>query len=105
MSFDILRDDMGDKRETFPLTCYLVAGTQAKAPFSNEVIVMKVSNMNRVKTKAEKEEDDDDDDSDSSSDEEDENDKVKLELASIKHEGGVNRIRVSLPFFSVANAA
>lgn len=92
---------MGDKRETFPLTCYLVAGTQAETSKSNEVIVMKMSNMNRVKAKIKEE--DGDDDSDSSSGEEDEKDKAKLDAASIKHEGAVNRIRVSSPFFCLSS--
>lgn len=36
LSFDILRDDLGDARETFPLTGYIVAGTQAARTHVNK---------------------------------------------------------------------
>lgn len=36
LSFDILRDDLGDSRETFPLTGYIVAGTQAARAHVNK---------------------------------------------------------------------
>lgn len=36
LSFDILRDDLGDRRETFPLTGYIVAGTQAARTHVNK---------------------------------------------------------------------
>lgn len=36
LSFDILRDDLGDSRETFPLTGYIVAGTQAARTHVNK---------------------------------------------------------------------
>lgn len=36
LSFDILRDDLGDGRETFPLTGYIVAGTQAARTHVNK---------------------------------------------------------------------
>lgn len=29
LSFDIVRDQLGDSRESFPMSCYIVAGTQA----------------------------------------------------------------------------
>lgn len=37
LSFDIVPDDLGDKRSTFPLTTYLVAGTQAGQTHQNKV--------------------------------------------------------------------
>lgn len=36
LSFDILRDDLGDARETFPLSGYIVAGTQAARTHVNK---------------------------------------------------------------------
>lgn len=36
LSFDILRDDLGDSRETFPLSGYIVAGTQAAKTHINK---------------------------------------------------------------------
>lgn len=90
LSFDILRDDLGERREEFPMTCYLVAGTQSDKSKSNEVIVLKLTNMNRVRKKVK----DDESDSDSESDEDD--DRSKFESASLRHEGSVNRIRASM---------
>ena len=29
LSFDIIKDDLGNNRDTFPMTSYIVAGTQA----------------------------------------------------------------------------
>lgn len=36
LSFDIIHDDLGDSRETFPLTGYIVAGTQAARTHVNK---------------------------------------------------------------------
>lgn len=36
LSFDIIHDDLGDARETFPLTGYIVAGTQAARTHVNK---------------------------------------------------------------------
>jgi ribosome assembly protein RRB1 len=93
LSFDVIRDSLGDNRETYPLTAYIVAGTQASQAHVNNIIVMKLSNLHKTN----KEEDDDDDDDDD--DEEELNDEVlkhpKMAGALIKHQGCVNRIRVS----------
>lgn len=45
LSFDIIPDNLGASRDTFPHTCYLVAGTQASKKNQNNIIVMKVSNV------------------------------------------------------------
>lgn len=89
LSFDIIKDNLGNNRETFPLTAYIVSGTQASQAHVNNVIVMKLSNLHRTS----KEEDDDDDDE--LSDDEDENKNPNMSGALIKHQGCVNRIRVS----------
>ncbi len=89
LSFDVLHDQLGDDRQEFPHTIYLVAGTQAEQSLANNVIVMKMSNLKKTGKEKEGEED-----SDSDSDDEDEDDKPELETAMIKHNGGVNRIRV-----------
>ena len=47
LSFDILQDSLGDKRESYPMTNYIVCGTQAERSHTNAVIVMKLSNMHR----------------------------------------------------------
>lgn len=36
LSFDIVRDKLGDNRETFPMSCYMVAGTQAAKAHINK---------------------------------------------------------------------
>jgi ribosome assembly protein RRB1 len=48
LSFDILRDNLGDERQRYPATSYLVAGTQADAAKDNEVVVYKLSSLHRT---------------------------------------------------------
>ncbi|CAH1098473.1 unnamed protein product [Psylliodes chrysocephalus] len=88
LSFDTIQDNLGNNRESFPLTAYLVAGTQAPVTHTNNVIVMKLSNMH--KTGKEDNEDESDEDNE---EEEDEEKKPKMAGALIKHQGTVNRIR------------
>lgn len=94
LSFDIIADNLGENRETFPMTAYVVAGTQASQAHMNSVIVMKLSNLHRT-SKNDNEDDDDEDDSDSEQEEEDEAKKPKMAGALIKHQGCVNRIRTT----------
>lgn len=49
LSFDILRDELGDERRSFPHTVYMVAGTQAARERDNKIIVTKVSQLNKMK--------------------------------------------------------
>ena len=48
LSFDILRDNLGDERQRFPTTAYIVAGTQAESATKNEVVVYKMSSLHRT---------------------------------------------------------
>lgn len=89
LSFDIIRDNLGDNRQEFPLTSFIIAGTQAARTHANNVIVMKLSNL--LKTN---DEDDDDDDDDEESDEDDSK-TPQMTSAMIKHLGCVNRIRAT----------
>ncbi|XP_071107489.1 glutamate-rich WD repeat-containing protein 1-like [Haliotis cracherodii] len=89
LSFDILRDDLGDDRETFPLTCYCAAGTQSERGHTNHVIVMKMGNLHKTQKEKEEEEDEESDDE---KDEED-GETPELETVLMKHSGNVNRIR------------
>lgn len=50
LSFDILKDDLGDERRSFPHTVYMVAGTQAASARDNKVIVTKVSALSKMKS-------------------------------------------------------
>ena len=98
LSFDILPDKLGENREQYPMTCFTVAGTQADIGRNNHVIVMKMSNLNKIpqpKKKAEDEDKDEEESSESEEEEEDEDEKPILETALVKHRSGaVNRIRV-----------
>jgi len=48
LTFDVLRDNLGDERQRFPATTYIVTGTQADAAKNNEVIVYKLSSLHRT---------------------------------------------------------
>ncbi|GJJ09782.1 hypothetical protein Clacol_004006 [Clathrus columnatus] len=88
LSFDILRDNLGDERARFPMTSYIVAGTQAKVSKNNEVLVMKMSQLHKTQQDGDDSDDEDDDDDADNLDED-----AVLEYRSISHLGGVNRIR------------
>ncbi|CAG9863015.1 unnamed protein product [Phyllotreta striolata] len=88
LSFDVIKDNLGDNRDTFPLTAYVVAGTQSPQAHTNNIIVMKLSNMHKTGK-----ENDDDEEEDSDEEDEDEEKKPKMAGALIKHQGTVNRIR------------
>ncbi len=44
-SFDIVKDDLGGPRSTFPLTLTLVAGTQAESARQNYIAFLKLANL------------------------------------------------------------
>lgn len=48
LSFDVLRDNLGDERQRFPATAYLVSGTQADVAKNNEVLVYKLTSLHRT---------------------------------------------------------
>lgn len=90
LSMDIVRDNLGAVRTRFPMTVYVVAGTQATKADENQITIMKMSDLHKTKHN-----DNDSDDEDNSDDEDDDHvdgDPV-LESRSIAHKGGVNRIR------------
>ena len=86
LSFDIVRDSLGDNRKTYPATLYAVAGTQADSMKSreNELMVLKLSGLSR--TDRNQDEDSDDDDGDESTE-------PILETKSIPLTSTTNRIR------------
>jgi len=92
LSFDILPDNLGQQRTKFPLTSYLISGTQADQSTNNKIFALKISHLHRTKH-------DDDEDSDFSSEgEENENDDAddepEVESRTIAHPGCVNRLKV-----------
>lgn len=48
LSFDIIPDQLGAVRESFPATAFIVAGTQANKASKNSVMICKASNMHRT---------------------------------------------------------
>lgn len=90
LSFDIIKDSLGNDRETFPLTSYIVAGTQAQQVHVNNIIVMKLSNLHKISAKDKDDEDEEEEDDDDG----DEDCNPKMAGALMKHQGCVNRIRV-----------
>uniref|UniRef100_A0A915EGF5 Glutamate-rich WD repeat-containing protein 1 n=1 Tax=Ditylenchus dipsaci TaxID=166011 RepID=A0A915EGF5_9BILA len=96
LSFDVVADALGAKRETYPITCYLVGGTQAEKAEDNELVIMRLSNMHPIKQpKVDNDNSDDDEDSDEE-EENEERDKAKdpiLQAAVIPQFGDVNRVK------------
>lgn len=87
LSCDIVPDNLGTDRKTYPATVYSVAGTQAAQgrDKENQIMVMKMSSLSRMEKDGE---DDDEDDSD------DEGSDPILETKSIPMTSCTNRIRV-----------
>jgi ribosome assembly protein RRB1 len=48
LSFDILRDNLGDERRKYPATAFSVTGTQADQAKKNEVLVLKMSSLHKT---------------------------------------------------------
>jgi hypothetical protein len=53
LSFDVLRDHLGDQRQRYPATIYLVAGTQADVAKNDEVVVYKLTSLHRTQKSGE----------------------------------------------------
>ena len=92
LSLDIIPDDLGNDRTSYPLTLFGVAGTQTQKSTANSIIVFKMHNLHETKRKAKKNEDESEDESE---DEEEENapeKQPKLKVAGIKHNAGMTSI-------------
>jgi hypothetical protein len=48
LSFDFIKDSLGHFRTKFPLTCYMVAGTQSSVPAENKVMLLKMSDIHKT---------------------------------------------------------
>lgn len=101
LSFDILRDDLGEHRNRFPHCLTAALGSQADRPENNQLTIMRLSDLSKTHVETEDDilgeeynpkGDKDDDDSDDDSDDDIDLDPV-AEHYSIKHYGGVNRVR------------
>lgn len=91
LSFDIVRDNLGDNRKRYPRTLYAVAGTQAESARSreNELMILKLSSLSKMDRPNETDSESDDDDDDAS-------DPI-LESKSITLQSTTNRIRCFQP--------
>lgn len=89
LSFDILRDGLGDNRKVYPATVYTVAGTQAESgkQSDNQLMVMKFSGLSKMDRGV------DGDSSDEEDDDDDEDADPILESKSIPLSSTTNRIR------------
>ena len=89
LSFDILKDNLGDNRKSYPATVYSVAGTQAGQgrERENQILVMKLSGLSRNDQAGNLDSDSDDDDDDQET-----TDPI-LETKSIPLTSTTNRIR------------
>ena len=86
LSFDILKDDLGNDRKSYPATVYAVAATQAESSraWQNEVLVMKLSGLGRAEHGLREGSDDE---------ESDDEDEPILETKSLPMNSTTNRIR------------
>ncbi|KAG0139485.1 hypothetical protein CROQUDRAFT_34349, partial [Cronartium quercuum f. sp. fusiforme G11] len=94
LSFDVLRDDLGEERMRMPHSVCVVAGTQAAVTGDvdqDEIMVMRWDGLSRMRKDPELEDDPDDEDEDDENDEVDED--PSLTFKTIPHKGSVNRIK------------
>lgn len=93
LSFDVIKDNLGDDRGGFPQTAFIVGGTQSPKKGDNCLLVIKMSNL--IKTQTKPKEDDDEESSSESEDEEEvkEGSQPIMHYSILKHPGCVNRVR------------
>lgn len=90
LTLDVLPDNLGQERRTFPASIYVTTATQASKARDNEIITMKISSLAKTLVK------NDDDDYDESEDDDDHVDPIMMsECLPLK--STTNRMRVS-PF-------
>ncbi|KAI5962258.1 rrb1 [Candida pseudojiufengensis] len=90
LTVDIIPDNLGSERRSYPASVYLATATQASRAKDNELIAMKASSLVKTLVKDDGEEDDEDDDDD---DDMDADPILDTETIPLKHT--TNRIRVS----------
>ncbi|MCP9258791.1 Glutamate-rich WD repeat containing 1 [Dirofilaria immitis] len=88
LSFDVITDDLGDNRTDFPMSCYLIGGTQAEKATNNELIVMKLSDLYPIES-------DGVSDNEEDFEENARNKEPKFHAATIPHIGIINRVKMT----------
>ena len=63
LSFDVVRDELGDDRTHFPHSMFMVAGTQAAQPTQNSLTVMRLTRLKKTRRKDRGADADEDEDS------------------------------------------
>ncbi|CAN8178614.1 unnamed protein product [Coccothraustes coccothraustes] len=95
LSFDVVRDGLGEGREEPPLSVLLCAGTQAETPGANRVLLLQMQNLHGLRGARDGDSSDSDSDSDSDSEQDGEGREPQLLLIMAPHYGGINRLRVT----------
>ncbi|KAG7661139.1 rrb1 [[Candida] subhashii] len=90
LTVDIIPDNLGDERRSYPASVYLATATQAAKNRDNQLIAMKASSLAKTLVKDEDEDNEDDEDED---DDLDVDPVLDSESIPLKHT--TNRIRVS----------
>jgi ribosome assembly protein RRB1 len=88
LSFDILKDTYGEGRQRFPLSMFLVAGSQADRADRNKLTILKLSDMHKTQVRQENSDSEESEEEDDNVDED-----PTLEHVHVQHVGAVNRIR------------
>jgi ribosome assembly protein RRB1 len=100
LSFDVVRDNLGSPRKSYPRTLYTVAGTQAESTRAkeNELLIFKLSSLSKMDrgNQIDSESDSEDDDDEGSSE-------PVLESRSIPLPATTNRIRSFQPASTTAD--
>ncbi|KAH3680768.1 hypothetical protein WICMUC_000119 [Wickerhamomyces mucosus] len=90
LTLDILPDQLGDERRSFPASLYVATATQAQRKKENELLVLKLSQLAKTLVKDEENEDDDDEDNEDGF----EGDPI-MESETVPLRDTTNRLRVS----------
>eukprot|EP01039_Chlorochromonas_danica_P007953 gene7953-8773_t len=85
LTFDFIRDNLGDNRQRFPHTMYMVAGSQADRPENNMITLLQLTELHKTYVAADSEDESDND--------EDLDEDPTIEHSNVPHVGGVNRLR------------
>lgn len=97
LTLDIIPDTLGSERRSYPQSILMVTATQASKKKDNELMVLKLSQLNKTLVKDEEEDEEDDEEDDNDSDPIIENENLALKDTT-------NRLRVS-PFASSGQEA
>ena len=86
LTFGFVKDSLGEQRTAFPMTAYMVSGTQAERANQNQLVCQKLSQLAKTRHDEDSESDDDSDD--------DADDDPIVEHQTVPHSGTVNRLKL-----------